>query len=255
MSALRSACFRIDAALRQALRARGAHVVGRQHLQHRAPRVAHQHGGDRVAEHERRHDRARRDWPPVLERAHEARRRQPAERDREQQDQHDAEPEVRRRQAPQRDDVRARSPTRCCACTAETMPAGMPIASAMRIAKHASSSVTGSFSRMSSSTGFCMRSDSPRSPCSTPVDPVQVAHRQRLVEVQLLAQVRDDGRVAVLAGQHDRGIARQQLLQAEDQHRDEDERRDDRRDAADEVANISISARRRDTLAPRGVLS
>ena len=67
-----------------------------------------------------------------------------------------------------------------------------------------------------------------------PFDPVQVADRQRIVEVHLLAQVRDDGRIAILAGEHDGGIARQQLLQAEDQHRHEDERRNDRRDAADE---------------------
>ena len=40
-------------------------------------------------------------------------------------------------------------PRACRACTAETMPAGMPIASAMTIAMHASSSVTGSFSRIS----------------------------------------------------------------------------------------------------------
>jgi hypothetical protein len=44
----------------------------------------------------------------------------------------------------------------------------MPIASAMTIAMQASWIVTGSFSRISSVTGFWMRIDSPRSPFSTP---------------------------------------------------------------------------------------
>ena len=52
--------------------------------------------------------------------------------------------------------------------TAETIPAGMPIRSAIAIAMTASSIVTGSFWTMSSSTGCCVRTDSPRSPRSTP---------------------------------------------------------------------------------------
>ena len=52
--------------------------------------------------------------------------------------------------------------------TADTTPAGMRIASAMTIAMQASSSVTGTFSAISVRSGCCVRSDSPRSPCSTP---------------------------------------------------------------------------------------
>ena len=52
--------------------------------------------------------------------------------------------------------------------TADTMPAGMPISSAISIASTASSMVTGSFCSTSSSTGCWLRTDSPRSPCSTP---------------------------------------------------------------------------------------
>ena len=110
----------------------------------------------------------------------------------------------------------------------------MPITSAMTIAIDASSIVTGSFSAISAVTGFCMRSDSPRSPCSTPPSQYSVAHRQRLVEMHLRAQVRDDVRIALLAGEHHRRIAGQQLLQPEDQHRHEQQRRDDRREAPDE---------------------
>jgi len=57
--------------------------------------------------------------------------------------------------------------------TAETMPAGMPIASANAIAITASSMVTGSFSAMSSVTGFWMRTESPRSPWKTPLTQYQ----------------------------------------------------------------------------------
>ena len=52
--------------------------------------------------------------------------------------------------------------------TAETMPAGMPIASAMPIASSASSIVTGSFCSTSPATGCWVRTDSPRSPWTTP---------------------------------------------------------------------------------------
>ena len=51
--------------------------------------------------------------------------------------------------------------------TAETMPAGMPIRSAMAIEQTASSMVTGSFEASSSRTGMRLRSDSPKSPRST----------------------------------------------------------------------------------------
>ena len=54
---------------------------------------------------------------------------------------------------------------------AETMPAGMPIASAISIASAASSIVTRSFCSTRSSTGCWLRTDSPRSPRSTP--PIQ----------------------------------------------------------------------------------
>jgi hypothetical protein len=96
---------------RQALGARGADVVAFQHLQHGAAGMPHQDRGDRVAEHEGRHDGGGEAGAPVLE-GHVARRRQPAEFDREQEDQHDAEPEIRRRDAPQREHVGAVVPGR-----------------------------------------------------------------------------------------------------------------------------------------------
>jgi hypothetical protein len=57
--------------------------------------------------------------------------------------------------------------------TAATMPVGMPISSAITNAIVPSWIVTGSFCSTSSSTGCCVRTDSPKSPFSTP--PTQYA--------------------------------------------------------------------------------
>jgi hypothetical protein len=59
------------------------------------------------------------------------------------------------------------------------------------------------------------------------LDPVDILHRHRLIEPVLLADLRDDIRVAFLARHDQRRIARQQLLQREDQHRHEEQRRDE----------------------------
>jgi hypothetical protein len=83
---------------------------------------------------------------------------------------------------------------------------------------------------MSSVTGRWMRT------VQHALQPVAVAHRHGLVEVELGAQVRDGGRVALLARHRDRRIAGQQLLQSEDQDRDEEQRRQDRREAREEEA-------------------
>src|SRR5207253_5959579 len=73
--------------------------------------------------------------------------------------------------------------------------------------------------------------------------PVEIAHRQRIVEVKLFVQMRNDGRIAVLTGKNHRGIAGQELLQPEDQERDEEERRNDRREALDEVVEHELLCR------------
>ena len=52
--------------------------------------------------------------------------------------------------------------------TAAATPAGMPMTRAIAIASSASSTVTGSFCSTRSSTGCWLRTDSPRSPRSTP---------------------------------------------------------------------------------------
>ena len=53
--------------------------------------------------------------------------------------------------------------------TAETIPEGIPISRAIRIAIEASWSVTGSFCMIRSSTGTFIRSNSPKSPDNTPL--------------------------------------------------------------------------------------
>jgi hypothetical protein len=54
--------------------------------------------------------------------------------------------------------------------------------------------------------------------------------------MQFFAQVCDDIGVAILAGQHDGRIAGEQLLQPVDQHRDEEQRRNNRREALEQKA-------------------
>ena len=58
------------------------------------------------------------------------------------------------------------------------------------------------------------------------LDPVDVLHRERLIEPVLLADLLDHLGIALLAGHDQRRIARQQLLQRKDQHRHEEQRRD-----------------------------
>ena len=86
--------------------------------------------------------------------------------------------------------------------TAERTPAGTPISTAIRKAMTASWKVTGSFARISCATGSRMRQEKPKSPCTTAADPAQVLLRQRPVEEQLGADLRQHHRVAaLLAGQ------------------------------------------------------
>ena len=67
-------------------------------------------------------------------------------------------------------------------------------------------------------------------------DPVEILHRQRPIEPQLGADLRQHLWVTtLLAGHHQRGIARHELLQAEHQDADQQQRRDDLRDARAEV--------------------
>src|SRR6202171_2149611 len=53
--------------------------------------------------------------------------------------------------------------------------------------------------------------------------------------MQLLVQMRDDARIQGFARKNNRRIAGQQLLQAEDQDRDEEQRRDDGRQTLNEI--------------------
>ena len=110
------------------------------------------------------------------------------------------------------------------------------MASAKVMAIAASCSVTGSFSAIRSSTGRLVRSEMPRLPCSAWKAQAKYCSGSGIVEAVLLAQRLDDDGVALLARQHEDGIARQQLLQHEHEDRDEHDRRDRDEDApGDEV--------------------
>src|SRR5438105_12761404 len=60
--------------------------------------------------------------------------------------------------------------------------------------------------------------------------------------MELGTQERDHVRVAVLAGERDRRIAGKELLQPEDQDRDEEQRRDDQRQALQQVVQHSMKS-------------
>ena len=58
------------------------------------------------------------------------------------------------------------------------------------------------------------------------LNPVEILDGNRPIEVILLANLLDHGRVALFAGHDQGGVARQQLLQREDDHRHEEQGRD-----------------------------
>ena len=132
----------------------------------------------------------------------------------------------------------------------------------MMIAIVPSCSVTGSFCPIRVSTDMLLRSDWPRSPDNDALDPIDVLHRDRFIEMVLLADLLDDSGIAFLAGHDKRGIARQQMLQRENQDRHEKQRRDQLHQAPGEEAQhgapsnavrvISASARSNGTM-PSGI--
>ena len=156
---------------------------------------------------------------------HVARSRQPAELDREQEDQHDAEPEVRRRDAPQREQVGAVVPGG--ALLHRRDDAGGDADQERDDDRHA-----GELHRdrqllrdqvehrqlVAHGLAEITRQHA--------LDPVDILHRHRLIEPVLLADLLDHGRVALLARHDQRRIARQQVLQRKDQHRHEEQCRD-----------------------------
>ena len=173
------------------------------------------------------HDGGSETGAPVLGERHIARGRQPAELDREQEDQHDPEPEIRRRDAPHARTNWRHSPRRCPSSPRRRCRAGMPIRNAITIAMAASCIVTGSFWAIRVRTGTLMRRDSAEVTRQHALDPVGVLNRDWLIEPVLMADLLDDCWIALLAGHDQRRIAGQQLLQREDQDRHEEQRRDE----------------------------
>jgi hypothetical protein len=71
------------------------------------------------------------------------------------------------------------------------------------------------------------RIDSPRSPDSAPLDPIEVLDRQRAIEVIVLANLRNRFRIALFAGHDQRRVPRQKMLQRKDNQRHEKQCRDE----------------------------
>ena len=167
--------------------------------------------------------------PPVFGQRDVAGGRQPAELDREQEDQHDPEPEIRCRDAPQREQVGAIVP-------------GRPLLhrgnDARGDADHKGNDGRHQ-SELQRHRQLLRDQAQHRHPVAqrlaevtgeNALDPVDILHRDRLIEMVLLADLLDHGRIALFAGHHQRRVARQQMLQREDQHRHEEQCRDDLQD-------------------------
>ena len=161
---------------------------------------------------------------------HIARGRQPAELDREQEDQHDAEPEIRRRDAPQREQIGAIVPGRALLHRGDD--AG---GNADQERDHDRHRAELERHRQLLRDQLAHRHLDAQRLAEVArqhaLDPVDVLHGDRLIEPVLLADLLDHGGIALLAGHHQRRIARQQMLQREDQHRHEEQCRDELRDA------------------------
>ena len=180
--------------------------------------MAHHDGGDAGAEHQRRHQHANQIAPQTFERRNEAAGRQPAEIHRKQQDQHDAEPEMRNRQPGKSEHAgavveRRAAPQRCE--DADRQPDKQRDEHRQRrkldghrqfFGQHGADRQPGAHrgAEVTLRQGF---------------QPDGVLHRHRIVEAIFLPQIFDDLGVALLAGQRHRRIAGQQLLQAEHHHR------------------------------------
>ena len=231
-----------DDPLVETLGASGAHVIRVENLQHSASCVTHEDRGDGIAEHERWHDHRREVCLQVLERTDVAGRREPAQRHREKQDEHDPEPEVRRRQPPEREYVRG------------VVPEG--------VLEYCGNDAGGEPNRERDDNRQQRELERDRQFFEDEIEhrlldahrfaqialehaagPVQVADRKRIVQMQLLVQVRDDARIPVFARENDRRVSGQQLLQAENQDRDEEQSRKDGRQTLNEiVAHKSCSS-------------
>ena len=108
---------------------------------------------------------------------------------------------------------------------AEITPAGMPIASAMSIEPMASSTVTGSLAGEQLGHRDPVAQRLAEIAAQQLAHPDGVLHRGRPIEMVASPDRRHRDRIVLLAGERQGGVAGQELLQREDQHRDEEQRR------------------------------
>jgi hypothetical protein len=210
--------------------------------------MAHQHRCDVGAEHERRHQHRLEIGDGILPEGHVPGSGQPSQLHRKQQDHQDAKPEVGRRQPPQGKGIGG-----------EVQPGALVDGrdNAGRNAdqqrnqhrQHCQLDRHGEFLQDQFQHRLLAANRLAEIALHHTGHPVEVAHRQRLIEVHLLAKVGDDIGVLLLAGEHDGRITGQQLLQPEDQHRHEQQRRQDRRNAPDQVSGQGSFTR---TIDPAG---
>ena len=208
---------------RQPLGAGGADVILAHHRQHRASGVSHHSGGERRTEHDRRHDDRFQACPWILERADITAGGQPAEVHRKKHDHHDPEPEIRDRDAGQGGDGDEMIPSSAAPDRRED---------AGRYADDQRDEHGGQCQmqrhrdfRYQHRPDFLTRPVGHAEVAMHDTgNPAPVLNDERIVESVTFADFRQHGWRCLAAADHQRRIARQQLLETEDDDRDDQKR-------------------------------
>ena len=182
----------------------------------------------------------------ILPERHEARRGQPAEPHREEQDQHDPEPEARDRQRRTATRRWRADPRPCCGAPPRSTPAGIAMPTAISSESHASSIVIGSFlrhrlgprARACGSTRRDRRAAPARSSAGT-------GGRSGSLEAVLLADLLEPGGVGVGAAHHARGVAGDHAHAGEHDQADHEQGHDRDRGPLDQELEHRPTGRRR----------
>ncbi len=210
-----------DAPLRQPLRPRRPDVVGRERVEHRGAHLPHQHGRQRRAEHERGQEHVPQVLDGIVPQSHVPARREPAELDGEEDDQEQAQPEMRHRQPDERGGRR-----RVVGGLAAPHRGDHPRSDAeQRPEQHREA---GELQRDRQPGHDRVRDRElplvePEVALERKPGPAPVLHRQRLVEPVLVADLLEDGGIAVLRRERQRRVAGEGADPGEHQHAGEED--------------------------------
>ena len=189
-----------------------ADIIGRQSLQHRPARMAHQHTGYRIAQNKSRHDGGFQRLAEILKGADIARGGQPAQMHRKQKYQHDAEPEIGRGNPDKTHHIdngiqQAAFIDRAQNTKADTQCQSNQHGHAGKLQGHRQFRGDQFKDRCFEAHGFTEIA------MQHAFDPVKILQGQRLIEMILRTDLRNHDRIFILPRHDQSGIARQQMLQ------------------------------------------